>query len=278
MSIFLLSAIPFLYLPGISDKLHSNFWTKIIYFMLFLPNLALVRYAPIPYASQAWSVGVEEQFYLIWPVLMKKFKNKLPLLYFIIIFYVVTLYLFLPLLIKVFESHKSLIVLKTFLAWTSIDCMAIGGIFAIYLFRNDKKKLNFLFNIYFQILAFLLLVIFIGFGIHLPYLNNEFYALLFGILIINLAANPKPLFNLENKVFNYLGKISYGLYMYHPIAVVIALKLLYLINFNYYIPQLIASLLFTIIISSLSYKYLESWFIKRKVKFSKLISGDNATQ
>ena len=30
-------------------------------FILFLPNLALIIFSPVPYASQAWSVGVEEQ-------------------------------------------------------------------------------------------------------------------------------------------------------------------------------------------------------------------------
>jgi peptidoglycan/LPS O-acetylase OafA/YrhL len=47
-------------------------------YLLFLPNLLLFGFGIIvPYASQSWSVGVEEQFYLIWPLLMKFFKNKL---------------------------------------------------------------------------------------------------------------------------------------------------------------------------------------------------------
>src|SRR5215204_29714 len=39
--------------------------------VLFLPNLAHILYGGIPLIGQIWSIGVEEQFYLWWPWLMK---------------------------------------------------------------------------------------------------------------------------------------------------------------------------------------------------------------
>ena len=65
----------------------SNFFLKLVLFVFFLPNLALVLFPPVAYASQTWSVGVEEQFYLIWPILIKNVKNKKRLLYTIIFGY-----------------------------------------------------------------------------------------------------------------------------------------------------------------------------------------------
>ena len=65
-------------IPLYSEQMASNFGQSLLLFIIFLPNLVLQGFGiVVPYASQAWSVGVEEQFYLIWPVLMKFFKNKL---------------------------------------------------------------------------------------------------------------------------------------------------------------------------------------------------------
>ncbi|MBK8094069.1 MAG: acyltransferase [Verrucomicrobiaceae bacterium] len=45
-------------------------------YALLLPNLAAIFLHPLPFAGQTWSIGVEEQFYLVWPVLMKVFQTQ----------------------------------------------------------------------------------------------------------------------------------------------------------------------------------------------------------
>jgi len=50
----------------------SNLGMKLFLYFTFLPNLVIVLYGMIPFVSVAWSIGVEEQFYLVWPVLNKK--------------------------------------------------------------------------------------------------------------------------------------------------------------------------------------------------------------
>jgi len=48
-------------------------------------------------------------------------------------------------------------------------------------------------------------------------------ACLFGWLIINISSNPGRILHLDSRPLNYLGKISYGLYMYHmPVVYAIA--------------------------------------------------------
>lgn len=65
-------------ISAFADRFHLNYSLSLVLYLLFLPNLLLFGYDIIvPYASQSWSVGVEEQFYLIWPVIMKLFKNKI---------------------------------------------------------------------------------------------------------------------------------------------------------------------------------------------------------
>jgi len=106
----------------------------------------------------------------------------------------------------------------------------------------------------------------------MPY---EIYGVLFGIIILNLASNKSSLFTLENNVFKYLGKISYGLYMFHPLAIVISLNTLQYFNLNSFILQYILTIILSILIAGISYRFFESYFIKRKIRFSKVLSGDS---
>lgn len=157
----------------------------------------------------------------------------------------------------------------------SIDCVAIGGLFALYL-HIKSTVIKLLFNVYLQWIAVITLCVFIGFGIKIPYIHYECYAILFGIVILNLAANPTIIFKLENKSYNYLGEVSYSLYMYHPLAIVLALKGLVYFNINSIVLQYLFSIAITILIADLSYQFFEKYFISKKIKYSKIISGDNA--
>ena len=98
-------------------------------------------------------------------------------------------------------------------------------------------------------------------GACIPYIHCEFYAFFFGIVILNFAANDKIKISLENRFFNYLGKISYGMYMYHTIAVVIGVKISHSFNNSNFISYPISYAL-TILVSILSYEYFEKPFLK----------------
>tara|TARA_B110000902_G_scaffold251701_1_gene312280 strand:- start:216 stop:572 length:357 start_codon:yes stop_codon:yes gene_type:complete len=115
-------------------------------------------------------------------------------------------------------------------------------------------------------------------GVNIPYIHYEFYSVFFGLIIINFAVNDKMKISLENNILNYLGNISYGLYMYHPIGIVLALSigLSFDIQTNWFIYPL--SFIFTILIAGLSYKYFESFFLKFKVQFSKIQSGNTINE
>ncbi len=275
LSFFVLPKISFFEFPGHSSVLFNNWRVLLLLFLFFLPNVALGMRFVVPYASQAWSVGVEEQFYLIWPVLMKYFKNTVRLLLVVIIIYLFMELVGFRVIKKFLFWNSGFDVLRSFWHSFNIDCMAIGGLFAYILHKKDKILL-FFYNRVIQFFTLLLLIALIGYGVVIPYVHYEFYAVFFGIVILNLASNPKPILNLENGYFNYLGKISYGLYMFHPLAIVIILKCLNYFGTNNFFLQLILSTILTIIISSISYHFMEEKFIKMKTKFSKIISGDNA--
>ena len=95
---------------------------------------------------------------------------------------------------------------------------------------------------------------------------------MFLIIIINLILNQKLANLFENKLFNHLGKISYGIYMYHQILIVLTINLVlkYFKNIGV-IENIIIysfSIILTLLVSHLSYLYFETPLLKIKNRFS----------
>lgn len=273
LALFVLPQISLFMLPGYSkETIHQDLPAKLILFVLFLPNLVLSLLGVVPYASQTWSIGTEEQFYLVWPVILKYIrKYRLALMFFILFGYL--------LVEKLLSSHSTDFipyknVIMIFWSTFNIQCMAIGGIFAVLLFHKHAV-LRFICNQYLFYAVLLAVIALLLAGIRFPYFNYEIYAFLFGLLILNFAANKDIKVSLENRMLNYLGNISYGLYMYHPIGIVLSIFIAGAVGgtSNWLIYPL--SLLFTIGLAALSYRYFESFFLKFKHKFSGILSGNS---
>lgn len=274
IGLFVLPNVPFMHMAGYSESVKDNFFEKSILFGFFLPNVAIVTFPIVPFISHSWSVGVEEQFYLLWPLLLKKFKNIFKVLIGVIVFYFL---IRISLLVWVHYHPDDKLIVKVSSFWKSfsIDCMAIGGLGAAILYNKKEKWLAALFNKYLQVAIYIIVLTLMIIGFHAPtIIHYEFYGVLFGILILNLAGNPNSIINLENKVLNYLGKISYGLYMYHFIAIVIILKLLTFYSISHPAVIYICCLLLTTIFAVLSYHFIEIRFIKAKKKHTVIESGE----
>jgi len=85
LAFFILPEITMLRLPVFSEELTHSYSTKLALYAFFLPNIALWLGYIIPYASQLWSVGVEEQFYVLWPWVFKLRRNPWPVVVGIIV-------------------------------------------------------------------------------------------------------------------------------------------------------------------------------------------------
>lgn len=273
LSFFILPHIEWFSLPQFWEPIQQNLGLFLPMFLLFLPNLALAKETVLPYGSQSWSVGVEEQFYLIWPVLMKFVKNKLLVILGSIIAYFIVLY--------VMEKASHLIpsYIIGFFSTFQIYSMAIGGLFAYLAFYGKSELQNLFLNLW---IFFIAIILFLGLIIYFHDTHKLVYSILFGIIIYNLACNKNLKTVLENNVLNYLGKISYGIYMYHCIAIVLSIRILdYFIAYNtiqYNTMLFVLTAIFTILFSDISYRFIESRFIGLKTKYSKIISGDNASK
>jgi peptidoglycan/LPS O-acetylase OafA/YrhL len=234
---------------------------------------------PVPLISQTWSIGVEEQFYLIWPVLAKKAKNIFKML--VVVFLVMmSIKVLILILFKLGYGSPTLLIWKKFFAMSKIECMTTGGMGAYLLFNYPEKFKSIVYQpivLPASLIGIPILVLYtpdiIQDGIHLV------YSLLFLLIIANVSGNPKSFLKLENKVYNFLGKISYSIYMYHFMLIPLVFYLFKKIGIepsNQFLPQILMYTTITavtILVSWLSFNYFESWFLKLKSKYTIIKSG-----
>ncbi len=287
--------IPVLWDKTSSTNLSAHFTAQLLLDIFFMPNAAIILFPPILYVSQIWSIGVEEQFYLLWPLLMKYFSNPLKPLVILIVFFVMArtaaLVTFTALLRDTSTSTNvldQLVFLRRILGLTRIDCMAVGGVGAWVLYNQKQRLLGALYSKSAQITTFLLLIVLMVNRIHFNSERHLLFSVLFTIIILNLSSNPHSILTLNNKLFSYLGKISYGIYMFHAIAISLAVKLLVkyftpetnIYSYNTLLWAANSFLYFLVIcivtaLSMVSYTYFESYFLAKKIDFSTIISGDS---
>jgi peptidoglycan/LPS O-acetylase OafA/YrhL len=273
LSFFVFPRIPALYVPGWSDYTYDYFWPKLGLFVLVMPNVAITLYHEMAFSSHTWSIGVEEQFYLIWPWLIGSLRPRRTLLVLGSIALILAGAFFWirfgPGSIQPTAGTTQLVI-ADFLAHFRIGAMAIGGIGA-YLVFIDHSILKFLFKKWVQAVVYAVLAFLLVIGYRIPGLNYEGYALFFVFLLMNLAHNPNSIINLENRLCTFMGRISYGVYMYHPVIIVLCLYTLrqlmpYSTTFS--ILLYVSSYVLTTLVAWLSYEYFEKQFLKLKDRFA----------
>lgn len=279
---FVLPYFEFFAVPEQDKFFNPNFWGNFILYALFMPNLAFSIYTTaVPNIGQSWSIGVEEQFYLAWPWVVKKSKKLETTLIRIILALII---------IKatlIFGSRyfptPALLIIKKFFAMSKIECMALGGLGAYYFYAKKDRILKLIYLPASQIASVILLpaLIFLTPRI-LEDILYLVFAVLFLIIILNVVGNEKTYFKLKFKSFEYLGKISYGFYMYHVICIVFTIHLLErTIGLNRDITTSQHLLLYgtsfalSLAISSLSYHIFEVKFIRWKDRIAQPQKKEN---
>ena len=272
LGFFVVPHLDFLQVPHYSTDMGESF-ERFLLFTGLAANVAFVYFPTVAYANILWSVAVEEQFYLFWPHVITLKRN---------LFWIMLLLLVGYLALKFYSGNLDR-QLELLVIRTRFSAMIIGGIGA-YLVFTKHALIRYVYARMTQVFLFLLFGLLLLERVDfmsLELFQDEFLALVVCGLILNIATNRNSILKLEHPLLNYFGKISYGLYVYHLFAVVIVLKLLpTAIPIQDWTPWISYSLslglilLLTTGISHLSYRYFESYFLRKKVKFSTVVSGD----
>lgn len=208
-----------------------------------------------------WSLCIEEQFYLLWPwviLLVPRQRLRYVIFGFIAIGVVSRM---MPMFIRGFSMDP--------LVNTRFDVLCLGALLALYwheplMFQKEKS---------FLLVAgvtcgmpLVTLAMFKGFAQPFDLIANalvEFGASLFFMGLIDQAAQSNPwriLAPLGWRPVRYVGKISYGIYLYHPFVKLIMVYLLKLFHISLPPLGLLQLVLYgaaTILFASVSWYLIE---------------------
>src|SRR5690606_32813464 len=209
LALLVFPAIDLLGMPGVDPQyVQANWPRKLALYLLFLPTLVPALAGAVPHATHLWTIGTEQHFYLLWPLLLRSFRRHRLLVIAGVFggYALVTRFLLAP-AASGLPGHDLL-----FLFWDKfrIDSMAVGAFFAVLTFRKSRV-LPWLLDRRLFALLLVALPLAMATGTLNAWLTYRVYAVLLGLLVLNLAVNPIARTALEQPPLRYLGRISYGI-------------------------------------------------------------------
>ena len=219
-----------------------------------------------------WSLGIEEQFYIFWPLLIVFFnKNKNIYIPILIIILASFIYNFLNIKIDPTATFYSL--------FTRLWELASGGLLAWLLITNnnnknnysiDNQKFNQLNNLLSIIGLILLIYSFYRINNNLSFPGKWAIIPVLGSILI-IYSGPNALINkyiLSNKFLVWIGLISFPLYLWHWPLITFT-RILYS---NQVDPQLMIGVLFlSTFLAWFTYRFIEKPIRHSSLKLSKIL-------
>lgn len=193
----------------------ENLAVTLPYYVFFAPNIPFILGVPLSYLAHYWSLGVEEQFYLLWPVLIKQFAHKALGITILLASVLISI----KLLLHVWMPGS---IAETSLHVTRFQCMLIGAIGAILHKEKHVYLLIWIDNKITQSIAWGFILLLAINRFHLAsVIDNEIISVVAVALIIGQIEQRNRLICLENEFFDFLGRISYGIYVIHPLVILL---------------------------------------------------------
>ena len=210
-------------------------------------------------AGPLWSISVEEQFYIAWPLIISKVgvKHLKRICLGLIVIANLT---------RVIMEKKG----AGFIAfWCStvtwFDAIAAGALLALLL-RGGVPRWSLVTRLVLCVGGLVVWVLSVRFRNQLIYPDIVYFPLVVlgsSLILVGVLGS-----NLRLPILVYLGRISYGLYVFHAAA--LALASLVLVTYS---PlHALAGLVITLTLGSASYALLEQPFLKMKKRFTYITS------
>jgi peptidoglycan/LPS O-acetylase OafA/YrhL len=270
---------PILFSEKGPDTTFSYYNENKLWFWSYFQNWLMVHKgpAPVPFLSHFWSLAVEEQFYIFWPILIFFVKNldrlKKVILGLIGLAVVVR--------ICTWAAHPHEVEVFYCNTLTRMDSLLVGCFLAVHLKQGKEISIS---TIKVILLSFIMLIVasLAIFGnvrqdnMLFPTVGYSISAAFFGAILYLLVRHETHLLPwLKHlKALSFLGKISYGMYVYHiPIYLILNYLISLVIDdhsmsfLGHALVVSVLSLLFTIIASTISFYFLEKPILSLKKHF-----------
>jgi peptidoglycan/LPS O-acetylase OafA/YrhL len=226
--------------------------------------------------SVLWSVCVEEQFYLTWPIILKFTPTK----YYKYIFISIILF---SLVFRAFytDGTEAEHAVRYFHTFSLIGDMALGGLMAYYV-SFPNRFASFVSNmgkgtvvaIYAGAIVFSLFKGYI-FPYGIPVIFERLViGFFFGMIILEQNYARGSLFKLgKSKILSKLGIYTYGLYCLHLLGMYAAVRVVVKMgwpedNVWVAIASAVLGLVLSIVVSIASFHLFEKWFLRLKNRFA----------
>jgi peptidoglycan/LPS O-acetylase OafA/YrhL len=236
----------------------------VVAFMLLSGNwLQSLIGAPGSVMNSLWSVSFEEQFYLVWPTVISKVRSAQSLL--LVSFGLFGIAEVGRLILLRYARHSEVAIFTNTVA--RLDPLALGIVIAV-LARSRPPSLTWIAR-----------SVLLAMGITTWLIAGHYFSMtrifmLLGYPAMAIGAGLIFLSVLESGVapfwLRYLGKISYGLYVYHLLGLYIVEKAIggYAKNFNKFLIFWWGGLALTLVMAALSYRFIESPFLRLKERYA----------
>jgi peptidoglycan/LPS O-acetylase OafA/YrhL len=267
--LFVVSLYAILFLPDVLDQLRGEVISALLYvenwFLIFRDLSYFQSAGRPPLLQHVWSLAVEEQFYLFWPLILMLVltvwgKSRKALLIGVLCGVAAST------LLGVILYHPYTDPSRVYYGTdTRVLALLLGAALAFVwapwrLIGRTGRNAGVLLDIVAVVAAFLLVYMFLNVGEFDPSLYQGGFLLVAIVSALLIAATVHPASRLVPKVlgvnlFLWIGVRSYGIYLWHwPIFMVtrphsdIPLT---------GIPLLVLRLTLTLVVAALSYKYIE---------------------
>lgn len=251
---------------------HTFATSSLPYYVFLAANIPFIIGNTLPFLAHYWSLGVEEQFYLFFPQIAKLSNKKLFNISIGLILFFLLLKLFFWILYKKFDIN----IPYTAINVTRFHTMLIGVLGAILYYNKNTRFLKISTHKITQIISWIVIFALMLNRFHIAsIIDGEIVSVVTVFLIMGQITKRNNIINLENSVCDFIGKISYGIYVVHPLLIFYFSKLLGnfnsddVVNYLFVYALIITS---TILLAYLSYEYFERRFLKQKLKYSTIRS------
>lgn len=268
-------------------------WHRMLYYLTYTQNIFHAFGADDPIRGpifHTWTLAIEEQFYLFWPFIVYYMSRK-NLLRLSVVLIIIS-----PLLRILFYRMSGSVFMGNMLLFCQTDSLAFGAILALVPFQQQIKPSR-LRNVLFLsgLVLFLGLTVYLGIlhggknpadilmtgynAYNTPdgYLNTFWGPFIFSVVGLMASALVVACYDpesrlakvLSNNVLVHVGKISYGLYLYHWIIIIF----LRFLTKKYPLGNaafFFLSLGLTYIAAVISYYTFERYFMNKKKHFAYL--------